>query len=48
MYIVTFAGTSKPKLDKIQNPAETFKVDEDIYATGYIIPKEKLVKGLKQ
>jgi len=49
LYIVTFAGTSKPKLDyRIQNPAAVFKVDEDIYATGYIIPKEKLAKGLKQ
>lgn len=42
LYIVTFAGTSEPKLERIQNPAKAFKVDEDIYATGYIIPKERL------
>lgn len=47
LYVVTFAGTSQPKLDRYQNPAKTFKVDEDIYATGYIIPKETLVKGVK-
>ncbi len=47
LYIVTFAGTSQPKLDRIQNPAQAFKVDEDIYATGYIIPKEKITKGVE-
>ncbi len=46
LYVVTFAGTSQPKLDRIQNPAQAFKVDEDIYATGYIIPKEKIVKAV--
>lgn len=45
LYVVTFAGTSQPELERIQNPAKAFKVDEDIYATGYIIPKEKLRKN---
>ena len=42
LYIVTFAGTSEPQLGRIRNPAKAFTVDEDIYATGYIIPKERL------
>ena len=47
LYVVSFAGTSKPKLEKFQNPVKIFMVDEDIYATGYIIPKETLVKKVK-
>lgn len=43
LYIVTSAGTEKPELTKIQNPAAKFKVDEDIYATGYIIPRDKIL-----
>lgn len=42
LYIVTFAGTIHPKLRRIQNPFQKFRLDEDIYATGYIIPSEKL------
>ena len=42
LYVVTFAGTSAPNLERFQNPTEEFTIDEDIYATGYIIPKEKL------
>ena len=45
LYVVTFAGTSQPELERIQNPTKVFKIDEDIYATGYIIPKEKLRKN---
>lgn len=40
LYIVTDAGTGKPKLTRIWNPGERFGVDEDIYATGYLIPLE--------
>lgn len=47
LYVVSFAGTSDPKLEKFQNPTFLFTIDEDIYATGYIIPKEKLVKKVK-
>ncbi len=47
LYVVTFAGTKKPKLNRIRNPARTFKIDEDIYATGYIIPKEKITKEVE-
>ncbi len=46
LYIVTFAGTSQPKLERIQNPATAFTVDEDIYATGYVIPRERIAKGV--
>jgi len=41
LYIITGAGR-EPKLRRINNPANKFKIDEDIYATGYIIPSEKL------
>jgi superfamily II DNA or RNA helicase len=46
LYVVTAAGTAQPKLERIQNPVRAFKVDEDIYATGYIIPKDKLTAGV--
>lgn len=46
LYVVTSAGTSQPNLVRIQNPAKTFTVDEDIYATGYVIPKDKLTDGV--
>ncbi|MHC1573912.1 MAG: helicase-related protein [Candidatus Syntropharchaeales archaeon] len=42
LYIVQDAGTDSPKLTRIQNPYQRFKIDEDIYATGYIIPFERL------
>ncbi len=41
LYIVTFAATEEPNLERIQNPTKKFILDEDIYATGYIIPKDK-------
>lgn len=41
LYIVTFAATEDPQLRRIQNPAKEFVLNEDIYATGYIIPKSK-------
>lgn len=49
LYIVTDAGSDCPQIKCIQNPAEELKLDEDIYATGYIIPLEswKAVSGLK-
>lgn len=40
LYIVTQAGTSEPELQRIQNPADHFQMDEDIFATGYIIPEQ--------
>ncbi len=41
LYIVTMAGTDAPQLHRVQNPADLFRVDEDIFATGFIIPEEK-------
>jgi len=39
LYIVVNAGTDNPELAKrIQDPANKFKLEEDIYATGYEIP----------
>jgi superfamily II DNA or RNA helicase len=45
LYVVTMAVTNNPKLERFCNPEKTFKIDEDIYATGYIIPKEKIKKN---
>lgn len=39
LYIVTEAATNRPQLQRIQNPAANFQMDEDIFATGYIIPE---------
>jgi superfamily II DNA or RNA helicase len=41
LYIVTDAGKGQPSLKRIRNPSEAFKLDEDIYATGYIIPFDR-------
>lgn len=41
LYVVTEAGTDSPQLHQIQNPAVEFELDEDIFATGFIIPEEK-------
>jgi len=41
LYIVTKASGGEPVLKRIQNPSKTFRLDEDIYATGYIIPYDK-------
>jgi hypothetical protein len=43
LYIVTIAGTSDPRLHRLQNPAAHFRMDEDIFATGFIVPEEKWV-----
>ena len=40
LYIVTKAGSSNPTLNKIDNPAKKFKIDDDMYATSYNIPEE--------
>lgn len=41
LYVVTEAGTDSPQLHRIQNPAAHFTLDEDIFATGFIIPEGK-------
>ena len=41
LYIVTQAASDAPQLQRIQNPAAHFQLDEDIFATGFIIPEEK-------
>jgi hypothetical protein len=40
LYIVTDAATDAPQLHCIQTPAVHFQMDEDIFATGFIIPEE--------
>jgi hypothetical protein len=40
LYVVTDAGSETPRLHRIQNPAAHFRMDEDIFATGFIIPEE--------
>ncbi|MDY7079084.1 MAG: helicase-related protein [Chloroflexota bacterium] len=41
LYIVTEAASDAPQLHRIQNPAAHFQLDEDIFATGFILPEEK-------
>jgi hypothetical protein len=41
LYIVTNAGTDDPQMQRIQNPVTRFEMDEDIFATGFIIPEAK-------
>jgi len=41
MYIVTQSGTDEPDLKRIQDPAIHFVEEEDIFATGFIIPEER-------
>ena len=40
LYIVTEAGSQQPCLDCIPNPAEKFRLEEDIFITGFVIPEE--------
>ena len=41
LYVVTQAATDAPQLQRIQNPAAAFQIDEDIFATGFIVPEHK-------
>lgn len=40
LYIVTMAGTDAQQLHRLQNPAAHFTLDEDIFATGFIIHED--------
>jgi superfamily II DNA or RNA helicase len=41
LYVVTEAGSDDPSLERIRNPARVFTEDEDIFATGFIIPEDR-------
>jgi len=41
LYIVTEAASDTPQLHRIQNPAAHFRLGEDIFATGFIVPEER-------
>lgn len=41
LYIVTESATDAPQLYHIQNPAAQFQLDQDIFATGFIVPEER-------
>ncbi|MBL7064415.1 MAG: DUF3883 domain-containing protein [Anaerolineae bacterium] len=41
LYVVTEAATDAPQLHRIQDPAAHFRMGEDIFATGFILPEEK-------
>jgi hypothetical protein len=41
LYIVTDGASDTPELHRIQNPAAHFRMDEDIFATGFVVPEEK-------
>lgn len=45
LYVVINAGTENPNLYRIQNPAERFRLNEDIYATGYKIPLKNILEA---
>jgi hypothetical protein len=45
LYIVTDASTNNPTLNSIQDPAAVFQMEEDIFATGYIIPEERWIRS---
>ena len=45
LYIVTNAGTDDPDLTRRQNPAGTFREEEDIFATGFEIPEDSWREG---
>jgi hypothetical protein len=44
LYVVTQAGTDKSVLQRIQDPAAVFQVNEDI-ATRFIVPEENWWTG---
>jgi hypothetical protein len=44
LYVVTEAGTDAPQLHRIQNPAAHFRLGEDIFATGFVVPEEKWIQ----
>jgi hypothetical protein len=41
LYVVVDAGTESPHLYRIQDPAMHFRLGEDIFAAGFIIPEER-------
>lgn len=41
LYVVTQAGSDHPLLTIIENPALEFRMEEDIFATGFLIPEDK-------
>jgi SNF2 family DNA or RNA helicase len=41
LYVVTEAGSETPWLHRIRNPAAQFRMDEDIFAAGFIVPEER-------
>lgn len=41
LYIVVQAGSEHPQMHRIQNPAERFEMEVDIFTTGYHIPEER-------
>ena len=41
LYVVTEAASEAPQLQRIQNPAARLRMEEDIFATGFIVPENK-------
>ncbi|MFQ5537793.1 MAG: helicase-related protein [Gemmatimonadota bacterium] len=41
LYVVTGAGSDEPTLERIRDPARAFIEDEDIFATGFLIPEDR-------
>jgi len=41
LYIITQSASDDPELNCIPHPAEQFQENEDIFATGFVIPEER-------
>ena len=41
LYIATQAAADAPQLQRVRDPAAHFRMDEDIFATGFIVPEER-------
>jgi hypothetical protein len=41
LYIITQAVSDTPQLQRIQSSTAHFEMDEDIFATDYIIPEDR-------
>jgi len=41
LHVVTQAASDAPRLQRVQNPAGHLRMNEDIFATGFIVPEER-------
>ena len=41
LYVVTQAASDAPQVQRVQDPAAAFELDQDIFVTGFIVPEER-------